>query len=353
MKVAHLEDPRRPARAGAGGLDDRGPLVRDLEEPARRLPHGGHPRPGRGQGRHRLEGGQSEEGHNGQQDAVESSLADGWDREGEHGNRRQVGTEARERAAESGGADEALLFAGRFPADRSHGGHVVGLAPESEQIRLPLGGVHEAGREIPAQRSEASSRAPAQPPAEPGEGRSAHREAEDGRRRQRRAERPQHEHHEHGDRHRGDAGTDDAHVERLEGGHVLDHTAEEVAAAVARQAGRGQGHEGAVDRHPQARQQAQGHVVRREALEVAQRRAGDTEGADADHRHRDRCDRGVERRLRQEPGGRAHEAHAGGQGQDQQRRSAGSPALLGSEERHQAPPGFAHEAPSQAARSRE
>ena len=353
-EAAHLQHPRGPARAGPLGSTTRGSLVRRLEEPARRLAREGEARPRRGQAGHRLERGEGEEGHDGQVDAVEVSRADRGDREGEDRDRGQVGAESGERTSEGGGPRETLLLPHCLAAaHRPDCRREVGLPPEGEHVRQPLHAVHQPGRELSAEPGEASAGRRRETTGEPGEGRGADREPGDGHRRRRRAEGQQREPHEPHEGDRGKPGTDDAHVEGLEGRHVLDNPAEEVAAAGPDQTGGGEGHQVAIDRDPQPRQQPQRHVVRREPAPGSAASRG---------RRRRRGRRPPPRRSRRSTGWSAafERSHAevpvrptpAATVRTSSRTASPARPRSGGEERDQAAPPSRHRAPSHAARSR-
>ena len=113
-QVAHLEDPRRVGRSGRApaGSTTAGGWSVSLEEPARRLAHE-RPAPCHAAGRAATASNAARVRSVTTARWTPSSVlrAHGGDREGEHGDRGQVGAETRERAAERGGADEALLLA--------------------------------------------------------------------------------------------------------------------------------------------------------------------------------------------------------------------------------------------------
>ena len=181
-EVAHLEGSRGPAGARPRRLDDRRPLVRHLEEAARRLAGQGRARPRRGQGRHRLERGEGQERHHRQVDPVEAALANRRDREGEDHDHGQVGAEPRERAPQGGGANETLLLAHGPGAQVPHRRCEIRFPPEGENVREALHAVDEPGGELPAKRREASRRRLA-PSRRASQGRAVPAEREPGDRR--------------------------------------------------------------------------------------------------------------------------------------------------------------------------
>ena len=351
-QVAGLEHAwrRDGGGCGEGGLRDRRGLVHEIGEPARRLAHRPRPLPGRGQGGHGLEGREGDQRDDGDLDAVQSAGAHGGDRESEDGDGGDVGPEAGQRPAQGRGADEPLLLLHHGAAQGRHRRGVALLLAEGEQLRLSLDAVHEPGGELAAEAGVPLPRAEAASARQPGGSDSARHEAHHGRGRERRPEGQEREPQEDRDRHGDEARAQHPDVEPLEGRHVLDRAAEQVPAAALHETSGGERHERAEDGDAEPGQEAQGDVVRHEPLEVPQRRPGDAEGPDADHRDRERRDRRVESRLREEPGRGAHEGDAGPDGRHLQADGDHRPPALRGEERNEPPDD--HGAPCHAATSR-
>ena len=182
-QVAHLESPRGASSGRARSARrprESGPWPRRAGAPTPRTT--AIARPGRGQAATASNAARVSRVTTARWTPSSASRADGRDREGEYRDRGQVGAEPRERAAERGGADEALLLADGLAAHARDRRGEIGLPPEGQDVRQPLHAVHEPGRELAAQRREAAPRTLPESPSEPGKDRAGHREPGDGRR---------------------------------------------------------------------------------------------------------------------------------------------------------------------------
>lgn len=219
---------------------------------------------------------------------------------------------------------------------------------EGEQLPAALHAVYEAGRECAPVGHETLPRSAAQARGEPGEDAAGHHQPADRRRSQRRQEGQQHQADEEGHENRGQARNQNACVEILERHHVLDDAAEEVTAAVVDETRGSEGHEAPVDGHLEPGEQPQGDVVCQQALEIAEARAPDSEGPDTDDRDLKRGDRGVERRLREEPRAGPHQTDPGEYAEGLQRDGEPDATALERDEAQESAPDRRHEAPSHA-----
>ncbi len=337
---------------GKGGLAHRGRRVHHLEQALRRGAHRRERVPGRGQRRHRLEGRERQQRHAGECHAVEPSGSDERNGERQHRDAREVRGERRERAARRRGAHQPALLGGRVAAERGERRRVGLRAPERQQIGHAVHAVHEPGRELPAQGQQTPAGRLAEAHGEAGRDEAGDREPERRGPGESERDRRQQQHEQAGNGDGREARPDEPRVEALQRPDVLQHAAEQVAAAVAHEPRRRERHERPEQRQPQARQQPQRHVVRREPLQVAQHRPRDAERAHADDRDRERRDRRVECGLREQPPRGAHQAHARGDGQRLHEGGAADAAPLGEHEPHEPDERPRQAVPRQAASSR-
>ncbi len=137
---------------------------------------------------------------------------------------------------------------------------------------------------------------------------------------QRRRQRGRSAHGEGGERRR-----DDAHEQVLERVDVGDEAAQQLARPRPRQAARDERLEPAEEVDADAREEAERRVVGDEPLEVAERRAGEREEADADDHDGQREDLRPEGGARDQVAGRRHQPGARGERERREQEREGEP----------------------------
>ena len=208
-------------------------------------------------------------------------------------------------------------------------GHQVGralqLVDEQRPGLAPQLGQRERAAAADSQRVDERQQHARRGPGSPGAGgpwpgrRARRREAHDG-----------HDHGGHQGRH------EHPDVELLEASTSLTEPGHEVAAAKVHQAGRRQWLDGGVEPDPDGGQDAEHGAVRRVALQVAERGAGDGQHPDPGDRQGELGDAARDGGLGDEVGREPHESHVGADGDDAQQAAESQPVPVRQDEPKQA-----------------